>query len=431
MKDTLRYIEKLSRQRIKDAGDVQTVAQLQERSAAPPKTPMSVRGMEFTSEGVETPVLAGSEVGLTFSLPSDTVRWNIKPARYRVSVQTRGPAVLDVNNAETGEAIIRSRRTGGRAVLDIRAGAVEMTATSPIEDVEVLRYDNRASGEIILGPYRAEGVIEAETVGHGSWTTEVASNPMVAGELSVEGTPRFTGSGEVWRGQSLQEKQPGRPESPMLYWSVANRFPGAPNADLKFRSSVRAGRTYSGHTKTEITQPKPTPSGAFWKGIGQWRVMGGSDAPAFDPRPALWTYVWGQASGHERAYDARTGRPAEPTSQGVYLIRTTEPSSVEIDGTHAGYGAPFTADSKQTITPGTYAQAAVTDAPKQVFVRLKGKGLAREIKLKETRKRGPQGMSLTDTRRIDLAEYFRPGIDRTHNLTTGGRGAFLPAAARQ
>ena len=426
----MQTIQSLSRTRLRQAQEMQALARIKEQTSSPPKTPFHVQGMEFTPEGVETPTIAGSEVEISFPLPADEVRWNLKPNRYRVMVRTQGPAVLDLTDPETGDTIIRSRRSSGRAVLDIEASAVELTSTTPIQDIDIHRFDRRGTAEMIVGPFTAEGIVEAGVAGHGDWTVDVASDPMVEGEVDVADDPVFEGPGTPWYGQPPGDDQTPRPAPDMVPWSVARRFPGAPDLSLRFHEELQAGVLLSEHEEVEIEQTTPTGDHYYWRGLGDWRVMGGSDAPAFDPRPALWTYVWGRVSGADKAYDLRTGKRAQPTSEGTYVVRTDEPGAVDIEGRHASYARPISSEDRSTMLPGTYTRAKRHDAPERVFVRIRGSGLAREIKLNETKRYGPDGLEIATTRRIDLADYFRPGVDREHNLTMSGPGVFLAGTAR-
>jgi hypothetical protein len=166
----------------------------------------------------------------------------------------------------------------------------------------------------------------------------------------------------------------------------------------------------------------------WWDGLGEWTVLGGSDAPAFDPRPGFWTHVWGSAQGVDKAYSLRTGRPATP-SDGAFLVRTEDPESVTIDGAYGSRGRAFTAAEKPRLTPGTYAHANRDDAPNRVFVRIEGSGIARKIELEETQRLGPEGMEVTTSRRIDLADFFRPGTMQSHNAVAEGPGQFLAGTA--
>lgn len=192
---------------------------------------------------------------------------------------------------------------------------------------------------------------------------------------------------------------------------------------------MAAGTTRRGHEPFEPEQVVETDHDqhVYWRGIGEWTTLAGAEAPSFDRIPGDWTYVWGRAEGPiDRAYDLQTGHRTEDTStEGAYLLKSHAPDDVDIEGTHAARGGPIP-ERRATLPPGEYVRADRTRSPKGVLVRLDGRGLARAIELKCTRRLGPGGREQTRTRRIDLTRYWDPRTAASNTVQSEGPGVFLP-----
>lgn len=404
---------------------------LEEEASQPARrAPIHSKGILFSEEGIETHAVAAEQLGTPFSLPASEVAFEVRPARYRLELRLAEPGAIDV--LRDGQKIVSSRRAAGTAVLDIEGGSFTVASSSLISGARLHRFEQRSEGEIILGPFRAQGTVEATAKGHGTWTAEVASNYVRKGSLGAGGKlPSLTLEDDVWEGAVPGQSLPESRLSPIEQgtpWSVARRFESGLEAP-RWADAVKAASTRSGHEEVSESGVIDLDHDTYeyWRGVGEWALLAGSEAPAFDPAPGRWTYVWGTASGVGRAYSLQTGRRADPTAKGIYLAKSSAPSEVEIEGAHAAYGSPVSAD-RETLAPGGAVwRAKKSEHPPQVLVRLQGKGLARAIEITETRKRGPKGKEFTQSRRIDLSKYWDP---RQTNVSAPqrpeGRGLFLP-----
>jgi hypothetical protein len=425
MRDKLNRIEELARERSSDIDELEALNSLKPQVQSVPRTPHRTRGLEFMEEGIATPRTAGEEVEVSFSLPAPSISFNLRPGRYEVRLCLGGSGSVDVYDISSEKQLVKSRRTTEKVVLDLEGSAFRIEGTPRIRQVEIRQYKRRQTGVLEVGPFRAQGIVSASVVGEGDWTATVASAPAFEGSIDFsQNPPAYNGDGTLWRGTPPSDSQPDPPES-YVSGPIAHRFSGAPALDLEYARQMRAGTVLSSYETRKLEEPADTGPGMWWDGLGEWMVLGGSDAPAFDPRPGFWTHVWGSASGADKAYSLRTGRPATPTN-GAYLIRTEDPESVDIDGIHGHRGRPFTEEEKPRLTPGTYAHAEVEQAPERVFVKLRGSGIARKIQIEERQRLGPEGMEVTSTRRVDLADFFRPGTRGTHSPVAEGQGQFLP-----
>lgn len=425
MKQKLEEIKRLSRERAEAIEEMRTVREIEPNEGSVPRTPRRTRGIAFTEEGVATPKTASQRMNVSFNLPAKEISFNFQPARYEVRLKLNGASVIDVYDISSGQSRIKSRRTTGRAVLDLSGSGFRIESKASIEQAEVYRFGRRQEGMLIAGPFRAEGIVSASVVGEGTWTAEVASAPEFEGRIDYsQRPPAYDGSGTVWRGSPPEKPQTGPPQS-HVSGAVVSRVSGGPALDLQFYQSVRASTVLENHE--EVTLEETTPLGEYlwWNGIGEWMALAGTDAPSLDPRPGLWTHLWGSAENVDVAYSLRTGKKATPSS-GAFLVRTESPEKVKIDGTYGRTGRPLSKEDRATLPPGTYWRAEQSQAPGRVYVRIEGSGVARKIELSEKRRLGPKGMEVTDARRIDLADFFRPGTMADHAPVAEGAGAFLP-----
>lgn len=240
----------------------------------------------------------------------------------------------------------------------------------------------------------------------------------------------------MWEGKAAGQSLPESKSAPIeggWPWSVVRRFESGVEAP-SWAPSVRAGTVATGHE--EVTEPGVVEldhSGfRYWRGVGQWTVLAGESAPSFDRTAGRWTYVFGSAEGAGRAYSLKTGRQTDPTTEGTYLIKSDDPDSVAISGAHAAQGSPVSED-RRTLAPGSGSRwrAELTRHPPQVLVRLSGAGLARAVELETTQRKGPKGMDVTSTRRVDLSNLWPPGRkDVPSPQRPEGAGIFLPHTGR-
>lgn len=432
IREKLERIRDLANQRIYAVQELDAVRTISQHNAQPGKTPLYMQGLVSTAEGFETPLSETEPVDFDFDLPADEVRWSAKKAKYHLQIETEGPALIDVYDENQDALIVSQRRSMGVAVIEVNVANARIEATRRITALRVDRFVSRTSGSIIVGPFHGEGRITAKAKGHGSWSTQVAAEPYIEGSYDNQSLD-FTQDGAVYYGA-----RPERLDEPPYFsgtekaypWSAVRRVPNdtdlsfGPEA-LQFDDSVVVGRRPHSFEEITVESPHRQEDGEeWWSGMGQWQAMIGKESPGLYRSAALWTYVWGSATGPIiRAYDMRTGHKAGDTSsRGFYLISTQEPAEVDVDGVHGKAGMPIT---KTYIRPGTYYRTEYYQYPDTFFIQVEGTGMLRELELEETSWFGPEMEEITKTRRIDLADFSEAGDDEETNMTVNDHGLMV------
>lgn len=426
MRDRIKELNRKARRYLDYAEAARAKREIESDARQPRRrAPITSSGILFTEEGAETKPLASEEVDVPASVPSQDLSMTLRPARYRIRLQVDGAASVDVRSG--GELVVSGRQALGHAVLEVEGGDLDIYSSSAITAIRVHRFESRAEGSLILGPFSAEGLVSASVVGDGSWGAEVASDRVYEADLDTDTSPSLTVGSGTWEGTVPGKETPPSRQDPIdgWPWSIVRRFKSV--EDPTWVSSVRAGVTTSGHEEITENGVIDLDHGSFryWTGVGQWAVFAGSEAPAFSPTSGRWTYVWGSAAGIDRAYSMRTGRQTDPSTEGVYLVRG-RPDETEIDGAHARRGKPLP-KTRRTLSPGPRWKAEKNRHPENVLVRIEGSGTARALELKTKKNEGPKGMETTDTRRIDLSRLWRPEQKNVSSpQSPEGRGVFLP-----
>lgn len=430
LRQKLDRLRTLSNSRIYGVQELEAVRKISQHNAQPGPTPLHLRGVVSTEEGFETPLSETEPVGFEFDLPARTVRWSAKKAKYHLKITTKGPAVIDIYDENQDALIVNQRRSMNTAVIEVNVANARIEASRSIVSLHVDRFVSRTEGTVIVGPFHGEGRITASAKGYGTWDVTVASEPHLSGHFA-EDALSFTQSGPIYTGA-----QPERLGEPEFYegnaqpWSALRRIPSDMTLStgqdaLSFYDAVVLGTRPYGYEEVEVDASRPqTNAEQWWAGTGEWQTMTGNKAPAFRLSAGLWTYVWGTASGPiVQAYDMRTGRKAQDTSvQDFYLISTQEPSEVEIEGVYAKHGMPV---ANATIQPGSYHRTKLYRYPNTYFIKAEGTGILREFEVEETSWFGPQHKEVTNTRRIDLANYSEAGDDSKTNMAANGRGLLV------
>ncbi|RME29016.1 MAG: hypothetical protein D6800_03115, partial [Candidatus Zixiibacteriota bacterium] len=297
--------------------------------------PIKSRGFRFHSEGAETLGLDAEEVNIPLVLPALEVEWHLRRANYRVEIQTGRPASLNVY--VRGEIKVYRRRVIDTAVLDLNdADQVRITSTAPILSVRVTRFARRAEGELILGPFYGNGVLSARAVGFGTFEVNVASDTVFEGSFSGLS---FTPTGNKWvggspsMGTSTTSPVVGQP------WSLVRRFVDVD--DPVWATDVRVGRNFKSAQEIKLESTTLMEPGAYWTGQGRWLVMTGINAPLMSREVVYYTYIWGTAQGHDRAWDMTTGRRGSADTPGWYLLASSDPDQVVINGLCFAHGEPL------------------------------------------------------------------------------------------
>lgn len=418
-------------------------------------------GFLFNPEGAETHYSGAHRVSVPSRLPSKEVGWDLNssmtaPAsvtkgdaastpertaiRYRVLVEVESPGSISAYTGQTtaqggGALLMKDRTIQDRAVLDFQSGSVRLVSTSYITRISVFRYTERIEGELILGPFNFNGVVSAKTIGFGNFTTTVASDYIYN---SVSAT---SWKAETY-GTPLTQRVEGSP------WSL-QRLTDRTIAEPVFGPTVHAGRTAEPSTDVKIEVPTAYDGAVYWAGLGDWVVYGASDAPEFEPIPSYYTYVWGsitarEGAGRVTAFDLTTGRPADPTRDGYYIVRCQDPSFVTINGANSSYGEPmrFTSDAGAQdqvarhydlhgaviIPPGIYKRTVAHEAPEGVLVKVRGSGTLKAIEFTiVSTSHSPVGHVLTKKFRVDLSQYWSASDSPSRGAVTTGRGQFVSA----
>jgi hypothetical protein len=371
-RQTLKQMNERARAHLRYVEQAETKAALEDETRQPARrSPIKSTGIQYTEEGIETHPTAATEIDVPVRLPAKEVAFSVRPSRYRLSIRVERPAAVDVYRG--GEYAIRSRRALGTSIFDVEGGELRIESSAAILDLRLHRFERRAEGYIILGPFSAEGLLEAEVVGEGDWSAHVASNRVYDATLDTAGTvPDLTLHGDVWEGEPRGRSLPEHKLTPIKGgwpWSVVRRFNGgleAPN----WSAAVKAGTAVS--SPEEITErgviDLDHSTYQYWRGVGEWTILAGANAPSFDPAPGRWTYVWGKAQNVDRAYSLKTGRQTDPTTKGTYLVKSDDPDSVEISGAYAAQGSPVSTD-RETLAPGPRWRTEKSEHPPQVVVK--------------------------------------------------------------
>lgn len=132
----------------------------------------------------------------------------------------------------------------GRAVLDVEGGQFRIQSSAAILEMRLHRFEQRATGTLILGPF------EAEVKGHGDWSARVGSDRVYDATLDSTGSlPSLTLHGDTCegapRGSELPESKLEPIEGGGWPWSVVRRFESGLDAP-NWSSAVKAGTTLSG-----------------------------------------------------------------------------------------------------------------------------------------------------------------------------------------
>lgn len=433
-RQTLEQMNERARAHLRYARAEKKRRELEEEARQPARrSPITSTGIRYTDEGIETHPTAAEEIDIPAALPAKDVAFSVRPARYRLELRLERPAAIDV--FRSGQEIVQSRRVHDTAVLDIGGGQFRIESSAVILDMRLHRFGQRAAGELVLGPFEAEGIVEAEAKGHGNWEAQVASDRVYDATLDTAGTvPDLTLHGDVWEGAPRGSKLPESKTEPIdggWPWSVVRRFESgleAPN----WSSAVKAGAVFSGHE--EVTEDGVIEldhsNYRYWRGVGEWTMLAGENAPSFDPTPGRWAYVWGAAENADRAYSLKTGRQTDPTTEGVYLVKSGGSESTQISGARAAQGSPVSS-GRETLAPGSRWRAEKGEHPSGILVKLEGAGLAKSVELRVIQKKGPKGKEVQSTRRIDLSNLWDPRRkDVPSGGNSGGRGIFLSHSER-
>jgi hypothetical protein len=415
---------------------------------------VSTYGFHFNDEGAETAYSGVEKVTVPAELPSKEVAWELKHTqssdtadapniRYRVQIETAGPCTVSATDAR-GVSLMRDKTVLSSAVFDLASGSVRLRATDYVLRLRVVRYTERAEGEIILGPFDADGLVTARAIGHGSFTCEVASDYHTEAGVSPSTSP-------VWRAPAPGIGDAGS-EATLergLPWSV-RRLTAMGLEAPRWSESVRAGLSALESELVVYDEPQVYDGASYWAGVGEWAVVAPDVAPEFDAVPRYYAYVWGRIELDPEtptlveAYDLVTGRPGSPLVEGAWLVKTTDPSALRVVGHSTLYGEPLRAESDPLAHPliptrrsvggvdyvpaGTYHRAETMESPSGVLVRVRGRGILRAIELRvEATATSPGAGSVVDVRREDLRRYWAAADDPRPVADTTGRGTFNPA----
>ena len=466
----------------------QTVARIESLSqrigGTTDPVPLRSQSFQYTAEGAETPWIEADVVRLpTLRLPSKDIGWDLADGLYRIELTLDAPGTFTVARAD-GAELIRNRYTARTAVVDVSYGALRIASTTAIREVRVLRMVRRTPGEIVLGPFEADGEVRVSVVGHGGLEAQVAWDYDVYRRIvrGRDGLPELAPTRAVrhWtEAQAAALKAPAQGPRPIPY-SVAVQFvePGMPDLpDPLWRSTLRCGRVLDGDPETNVYEQQQVVDAQtaadrdYWLGVGKWGRLPGDAHPAFEPEGGVWTVLWGRvARGAElltSAYAANGQQvpPDQLSVPGRYLLRrddygwyddaTLEPDgsvlykrevffgdaqAVELDGVWCAYGEPLRysddpladlrepvlrrSGSSVIIEEGEYLELPYATYPRRFLIRVQGAGVLRAVDVHVTSSsEGPGGPPIQTTYRVPVSNPHRTDGDRSVS-----RRAARPAA---
>lgn len=362
-------LNQIARDRLTYVADAHETARIEREllSAAPLRLPLESKSVLFTDEGVETPFLEAEEIDLELTLPAYKIGWDLIPASYRLEISLEGAGTLTARRPD-GSLLFKNRRLERRAVLDFSDGQIRLEASSPITRIRLARFTTRAEGSILLGPFRASGIVRAKIVGHGDFRVELAHDedvPYRIERTALVSDDRYAGTWSVY----------GSEQKPGLSYSIARQFDPALPAPA-FQRELACGKIYQEPEATTGDYYDDVPAD-FWRGVGNWAAPGEIDEPSFSTERGFWAYLWGTASGDQllEAFDASTGTPAQlatvASRTGFYLIKafaaTEEELEVVVNGTIAAAGEPLRLSS-DPVLPAHNTNTYLTRTPTGVLV---------------------------------------------------------------
>ncbi|RME27992.1 MAG: hypothetical protein D6800_04395, partial [Candidatus Zixiibacteriota bacterium] len=184
----------------------------------------------------------------------------------------------------------------------------------------------------------------------------------------------------------------------------------------------------------------------YWTGQGKWLVMTGINAPLMSREVVYYTYIWGTAQGYDRAWDMTTGRRGSADTPGWYLLASSDPDQVVINGLCFAHGEPLRSSSDPLavppfiyvtglgqyywLGPGDYTKVEYEEAPPGAIVRVRGRGQLRSLELswQETH-RAPGEFSILRNERIDLSSYVGDRDEDEASASRSSTGIYLPFSA--
>lgn len=434
----------------------QTVVREFDAQAKIRRLPILSRGFAFNTEGAETLAVQANPVNIKLALPSKEVSWNLNSTsatdrslriKYRVVIELDKPG--QVTATSRGSSIMTSRNVIKTAVLEFNTGDVTLSSNSYILKCEISRFDERSEGELILGPYNFDGVVSARAIGFGNITTDLAIDYRVNATQSYTDTPaiQLDIDEPPQVGQGLDQIALDNENLASVPWSrarlVLRDLPGP-----RWSSQVAAGSRFVSVDDMLVTAPTVYNGEELWAADGEWAILPNALSPYMSDTPRYYTYLWGrvtQGSNSLVVYDARTGQKTGGGTPGIYMLETINPSQIVYEGEIFAYGEPVRKiddplsesyiinfpkrGGVYVIPPGRYKKVVRSNSPTEVLVRLRGKGLVRQIEFTVTSTgSGPVATPTTEVLRVDLANYWdthdEPKISET-NPSTSGVGVYL------
>lgn len=432
------------------------------------KTPLIMQGFERTSEGWETAPTSSEFVALALSLPARQVAWDLEDASYRLEIELERPGVITARTPEA-RAVFTNRRVVGVGVLDLSQGRIILQASEPIIRLNLVRFSDRALGELIIGPIEGlSGFVTAEVTGHGDFTCELAYDYAVPGSLVV-GT---TGVVELAPPTTKKEALFGAG----VPYSVARLV--TDTDEPRWADQIILGKTY-GESESVVFAMSPTPNSPlasekadYWGGLHAWRPFLPPESPQHATRPGVWTHLWGRVEEDPngvvlRAYALDTGQevsPGDTRANGRWLLyreddvwsdethltrsataRAVRDDTLVMSGVWCATGEPYRYEDDELVLPGepvlsvragrvimptnNAVACPYEERPTALLIRIRGRGLARAVTLTaETRADNPGADPVTTTHREQLSHYLRPDDQSGSERSVSGPalGTFRP-----